>query len=79
MARLPDRRRLTVLLGVFAALSLAGYLVIRALAHPTMIDMVVYQAEGQAVWHGHDLYGTVDIPTASAPQRSSILISAGVS
>ena len=65
MARLPARRRLTVLLGVFAALSLAGYLVIRALAHPTMIDMVVYQAEGQAVWHGHDLYGTVDIPTAA--------------
>ena len=64
MARLPDRPRLTVLLGVLAALSLAGYLAIRALAHPTMIDMVVYRAEGQAVLHGHDLYGTVDIATA---------------
>lgn len=64
MARLPDRRRLTVLLGVFAALSLAAYLVIRALAHPTMIDMVVYRAEGQAVRHGQDLYATVHIGTA---------------
>ena len=66
MASLADRRRLTVLLGVFAALSLAGYLTIRTLAHPTMIDMVVYQAEGNAVRHGHDLYGNgVQIPTAA--------------
>ncbi|GAA2026131.1 glycosyltransferase 87 family protein [Catenulispora yoronensis] len=65
MAALPDRRRLTVLLAVFAALSLAGYLAVRALAHPTMIDMVVYRAEGQAVLHGRDLYGDgVHIPTA---------------
>jgi alpha-1,2-mannosyltransferase len=70
VARLPDRRslsdrrRLTVLLGLFGALSLAAYLVIRALAHPTMIDMIVYRAEGQAVLHGHDLYGTVHIDTA---------------
>ena len=74
MARLPDRRRLfdgrslTIVLGVFAALSLAAYLVIRTLAHPTMIDMVVYRAEGQAVLHGHDLYGTVAIHTAAGNQ-----------
>ena len=49
MTALPDRRRLTVLLSVFAAASLVGYLVVRALANPTMIDMVVYQAEGKAV------------------------------
>ncbi|MBS2531907.1 DUF2029 domain-containing protein [Catenulispora sp. NF23] len=64
MARLPDRRRLTLLLGVFAGVALAAYLVIRALAHPTMIDMVVYRAEGSAVLHGQDLYNTVHIGTA---------------
>lgn len=54
-----------MLLGVFAALSLAAYLVIRTLSHPTMIDMVVYRFEGQAVLHGHDLYGTgVQVSTA---------------
>ena len=69
MARLPDRRRLTVLLGGFAALSLAGYLVIRVLAHPTMIDMVVYRFEGQAVLHGRDLYGAgVNVATAGGNQ-----------
>lgn len=73
MARLLDRQDLsersrTALLGVFAALSLAAYLVIRTLAHPTMIDMVVYRAEGQAVLHGHDLYSTVAIPTAAGNQ-----------
>jgi alpha-1,2-mannosyltransferase len=61
----PDRRKLTVLLAVFAAASVAGYLTVRALAHPTMIDMVVYRAEGQAVLHGRDLYGAgVHIPTS---------------
>jgi len=73
VARLLDRQDLsersrTALLGVFAALSLAAYLVIRTLAHPTMIDMVVYRAEGQAVLHGHDLYSTVAIPTAAGNQ-----------
>ena len=53
-----------MLLGVFAALSLAAYLAIRTLAHPTMIDMVVYRAEGQAVLHGHDLLS--DIPVVGS-------------
>ena len=44
---MPTDDSLTVLLGVFAALSLAGYLVIRTLAHPTMIDMVVYRSRGR--------------------------------
>jgi alpha-1,2-mannosyltransferase len=66
VAPLPDRRRLTVVLGVFAAVGLGGYLAVRALAHPSMIDMIVYRAEGQAVLHGRDLYGTgVQIPTAA--------------
>jgi alpha-1,2-mannosyltransferase len=61
----PDRQKLTVLLAAFAAVSLASYLAIRALAHPTMIDMVVYRQEGQAVLHGRDLYGAgVQIGTA---------------
>lgn len=75
MVRLPDRlsladrRSLTVPLGVFGALSLAGYLVIRTLAHPTMIDMVVYRQEGLAVLHGHDLYGAgVRVGTAGGNQ-----------
>lgn len=57
MTALPDRRRLTVLLTAFAAASLVGYLAVRALAQPSMIDMVVYRAEGRAVLHGRDLYG----------------------
>lgn len=65
MAAHPDRQKLTVLLAAFAAVSLASYLAIRALAHPTMIDMVVYRQEGQAVLHGRDLYGAgVQIGTA---------------
>jgi alpha-1,2-mannosyltransferase len=69
VAGLPDRRRLTVLLGAFAALSLVGYLVIRTLAHPTMIDMVVYREEGRAVLHGRDLYGAgVSVGTAAGNQ-----------
>ena len=69
MARLPDRRRLTLLLGVFAGVALAAYLVIRTLAHPTMIDMVVYRAEGSAVLHGQDLYGkAVNVGTAGGNQ-----------
>ena len=65
MAAHPDRRKLTVLLAVFAAVSLAAYLAVRALAHPTMIDMVVYRQEGQAVLHGRDLYGAgVQIATS---------------
>ncbi|WP_194925337.1 glycosyltransferase 87 family protein [Catenulispora pinisilvae] len=69
MARLPDRRRLTLLLGVFAGVALAAYLVIRTLAHPTMIDMVVYRAEGSAVLHGQDLYSpAVGVNTAGGNQ-----------
>lgn len=52
-----DRRRLTLLLGTSAVLVLAVYLAVRWLAHPTMIDMVVYQREGRAVLNGEDLYG----------------------
>ena len=36
--------------------SLLLYAVVRHLAHVSMIDMVVYRAEGGAVAHGHDLY-----------------------
>ena len=36
--------------------SLALYAVVRHLAQVSMIDMVVYRAEGGAVAHGHDLY-----------------------
>lgn len=52
-----DRRRLTLLLGTAAAVMLAAYLAVRWLAHPTMIDMVVYRTEGRAVLDGRDLYG----------------------
>ena len=65
MSPTPDRRSLTIPLAVFAAAGLIGYLVVRTLAHPTMIDMVVYRAEGQAVLHGRDLYGAgVQVDTA---------------
>ncbi|NUR61528.1 MAG: DUF2029 domain-containing protein [Catenulispora sp.] len=50
-------------------MSLAAYLAIRTLAHPTMIDMVVYRHEGQAVLHGRDLYGAgVQIKTSGGNQ-----------
>ena len=52
-----DRRRLTLLLATAAAVVLAAYLAVRWLAHPTMIDMVVYRREGRAVLNGEDLYG----------------------
>jgi alpha-1,2-mannosyltransferase len=39
--------------------SLGGYLVVRWLTKPSMIDLVVYRAEGSAVRAGTDLYGAL--------------------
>lgn len=65
MAANLDRRRITVLLAAFAAVSLGGYLTARALTKPSMIDMIVYRAEGQAVVNGTDLYAAVNVRAAA--------------
>ncbi|GAA2143942.1 hypothetical protein GCM10009760_30880 [Kitasatospora kazusensis] len=49
------RRPLAVATGV-ALFSLLVYAVVRHLVHTSMVDMVVYRAEGAAVAGGHDLY-----------------------
>jgi alpha-1,2-mannosyltransferase len=55
--RLQGRRRNNIRLAVLASVLLAAYLTVRTLAHPSMIDMVVYRAEGRTVLNGDDLYG----------------------
>ena len=51
--------------------SLLTYAVVRHLVHVTMVDIVVYRAEGGAVVHGHDLYnlrvGTWGLPATYPP------------
>ena len=59
------RRRDTSVAVAVALASLAGYLTVRALANPSMIDMIVYRAEGRAVLDGADLYGS-GVQVASA-------------
>jgi alpha-1,2-mannosyltransferase len=51
-------RRLTRVLG-WTLGSLLLYGVVRHLAQVTMVDMVVYRAEGDAVRHGQDLYAMI--------------------
>ncbi|WP_051732682.1 glycosyltransferase 87 family protein [Kitasatospora phosalacinea] len=53
--RAAPRRPLLAAAGI-ALLSLLGYAVVRHLAGTSMVDMVVYRAEGAAVADGHDLY-----------------------
>ncbi|WP_157597283.1 glycosyltransferase 87 family protein [Streptacidiphilus rugosus] len=66
-------RRTTVLAGVASLLSLLAYVLLRHLVHVSMIDALVYQAEGSAVLHGHDLYqlrvvdGTASLPATYPP------------
>ncbi len=43
----------------FLAVSFAAYLVVRWITQPSMVDLVVYRAEGSAVRAGLDLYGTL--------------------
>ena len=64
-----DRRRLGVLFGVAAVVLVGGSLTVRYFAKPTMIDMIVYQAEGRAVLDGEALYGeAVRVGTAGGNQ-----------
>ena len=65
-------------LAAFAAgvASLLLYAVVRHLAHVSMIDMVVYRAEGGAVDHGHDLYDlrvTQSLLPAPSPPFAAML------
>lgn len=49
-------RRPLVITTVAATVSLLAYAVVRHLVGTSMVDMIVYRAEGSAVAHGHDLY-----------------------
>jgi alpha-1,2-mannosyltransferase len=61
LAAIPPSR-LTLLAAGFCLLSLIGYVLIRQITHPSMIDMLVYRLEGQAAWHGHNLYALSNSP-----------------
>ncbi|MFD0347659.1 hypothetical protein ACFQ0M_19720 [Kitasatospora aburaviensis] len=50
-------RRPLLAVSAVALLSLVVYAVVRHFVHTSMVDMVVYRAEGAAVADGGDLYG----------------------
>ncbi len=61
------------------AVSIALYLAVRALIHPSMVDLVVYRAEGAAVAAGVDLYGPLGAPhdlRATYPPFAALLFTA---
>ncbi|UGQ09382.1 glycosyltransferase 87 family protein [Yinghuangia sp. ASG 101] len=61
------------------AASVAVYLGVRALIHPSMVDLVVYRAEGAAVAAGVDLYGPLAAPhdlRATYPPFAAMLFTA---
>lgn len=47
---------------LFLAVSVVAYLGVRGLTKPSMVDLVVYRAEGAAVAAGIDLYGPLATP-----------------
>ncbi|WP_052443289.1 glycosyltransferase 87 family protein [Streptacidiphilus neutrinimicus] len=69
-------RRTTVSAAAVAVVSLLAYAVLRHLSHVSMVDAMVYQAEGDAVAHGRDLYelrvGAYALP-ATYPPFSAML------
>ncbi|HSA50413.1 MAG TPA: glycosyltransferase 87 family protein [Yinghuangia sp.] len=63
----------------FLVISVAVYLLVRALTHPSMVDLVVYRAEGAAVAAGVDLYGPLATPhdlRATYPPFAAMLFTA---
>ncbi|MEV6972460.1 glycosyltransferase 87 family protein [Kitasatospora sp. NPDC093806] len=50
-------RRPLLIVSAVALFSLLAYAVVRHFAHTSMVDMIVYRAEGAAVANGQDLYG----------------------
>ncbi|MFD5082701.1 glycosyltransferase 87 family protein [Kitasatospora sp. NPDC058406] len=50
-------RRPLLAVSALALFSLMAYAVVRHFAHTSMVDMIVYRAEGAAVANGDDLYG----------------------
>ncbi|GCE00212.1 glycosyltransferase 87 family protein [Embleya hyalina] len=73
--RLGERRRI-VGWTLACACSIAVYLYVRHLSHPSMVDLVVYRAEGLAVREGIDLYGPLNTPHglgATYPPFAAIL------
>ncbi|MEY9875443.1 alpha-1,2-mannosyltransferase [Streptacidiphilus sp. MAP12-33] len=69
-------RRTTKRAALVALASLLLYAALRHLSHVSMVDAMVYQAEGGAVAHGHDLYqlrvGAYALP-ATYPPFSAML------
>ncbi|RKE19267.1 glycosyltransferase 87 family protein [Streptomyces sp. TLI_171] len=49
-------RRPLLLAGALALVSLLAYALVRHAVGTSMVDMIVYRAEGEAVANGHDLY-----------------------
>jgi alpha-1,2-mannosyltransferase len=70
------RCRSTRVAVVTACLSLLAYLVVRWLTRPSMVDLIVYRAEGQALRDGTHLYGVLPVPDglkATYPPAAAIL------
>ncbi|MEU8514291.1 glycosyltransferase 87 family protein [Kitasatospora sp. NPDC048722] len=67
-----------VVAGCLAALSLAVYAVVRHFHGQTMVDMLVYRAEGAAVVHGQDLYAMRlpgwDLPATYPPFAAMLFV-----
>ncbi|MEY9965352.1 alpha-1,2-mannosyltransferase [Streptacidiphilus sp. MAP12-16] len=56
--RVAPSRKSALVVGC-ALISLLLYEVVRYLGHATMVDMIVYRAEGDTVRHGQDLYAMI--------------------
>ncbi|OPC79313.1 hypothetical protein B4N89_35255 [Embleya scabrispora] len=72
----PGERRRILGWTLACACSIAVYLYVRHLSHPSMVDLVVYRAEGLAVREGLDLYGPLNTPhglAATYPPFAALL------
>ncbi|WP_369183286.1 glycosyltransferase 87 family protein [Streptomyces sp. Y1] len=71
-------RARTVAAAVFAAVSLAVFTLLRHQHGATMVDMLVYRAEGQAVVNGDDLYAMRlpgwDLPATYPPFAAMLFV-----
>lgn len=70
------RSRTTEAAVALFVVSVAGYLIVRWLSYPTMIDLAVYRVEGQAIRDGVNLYGNLATPNglrATYPPFAALL------
>ncbi|PJN22776.1 transferase [Kitasatospora sp. CB02891] len=75
--RAAPRRQLRIA-GAVALVSLLGYAVLRHFVGTSMVDMIVYRAEGAAVAHGQDLYALRvtewDLPATYPPFAAMLFV-----